>query len=717
MAGAKDHQSGRVLNSLFGEGLGTKSVARLIDENLPPLPKGAKKEEPLKTAQVDALSVAERKAYEVRIDLASQKEARDRERIRELEGNIHALTIEISRGDISLRVSQIEKELDSYKQAKKNVDILNLDLLAQVKTINSKLETLRSSPIFSLGEEVLAIKGDWKRAFSLPAKFRAAQEQAMKDKAALPVEMGLDLATAEALQHADRALAIAEHDGWDSAEQWVRDQRLPAGILSRVLLELSRRARFSDIPVAVSLAKAALAADPQQWRVKHLAFVLADVGVVKEALEVMRSAIATGVNFNPSELKRFDELSALARLEVTGLALPKRSASQNGRRNSVILYWPKSFPGHWSASSLRGLSLASAFQKAGNEVKIVTVPGYPAIEKSGRVELTKDIVAGIAHFRLPAIEVEGSILDTHSWDVCELLAERIAAANAGAVVAPSSIELAYPAAIAARLNGSRFILDCTTMTRAKSSAASEREEILIALENALLAEADTVLVRDDFFTDRLAEAGVSANKVLSIGESVFQFSADKNSADWSSSPILNGGFVIGYIGDAYDDVDLESFPAILDELVKRGLPVRLLIFGVGTRFNRIRDKLEALGHGDRCLFPGRPRNGHIAAAFAAIDLVVIPAMPATQRCERSRFEIAEALAYGRAVLAAGPVASAVKPSLKTIEAFGEEMVAAMVEAVSTFILKPGSLEQLSQAATNAADDLTVAAAAKRLVQA
>ncbi|MER8846075.1 glycosyltransferase [Mesorhizobium australicum] len=715
MAGAKDHQSGRMLNSLFGEGLGTKSVARLIDENLPPLPKGAKKEEPLRTAQVDALSIAEQKAFEVQMDLASQKEARARERILELEANIHALTIELSRGDISLRVNQIEKELESYKQAKKNVDVLNLDLVAQIKTINNELETLRSSPIVSLGEEVLAIKGDWKRVFSFPAKFRVAEEQAMKDKAALPVELGLDLATAEALQHADRALAIAEHDGWHSAEQWVRDQRLPAGILSRVLLELSRRARFSDIPVAVSLARAALEADPQQWRVKHLALVLADVGVVNEALEVMRSAIATGVNFNPTELKRFDELSALARLEVNGLSLPKRSASRNGRTNSVILYWQKSFPGHWSASSLRGLSLASAFQKAGNEVKIVTVPGYPAIDKSGRVEFTKDIVAGIAHFRLPAIEVDSSILDTHSWDASELLAERIAAANAGAVVAPSSIELAYPAAIAARLNGARFILDCTTMTRAKSSPASEREEIIIALENALLAEADTVLVRDDFFTDRLAEAGVSADKVLPIGESVFQFNADKNSSDWSSSPILKGGFVIGYIGDAYDDMDLESFPAILDELVKRGLSVRLLIFGVGTRFHRVRDKLEALGHGDRCLFPGRPRNGHIAAAFAAIDLVVIPALPVTQRCGRSRFEIAEALAHGRPVLAAGSIASGMKPSLKTIKAFGEEMVAAMVDAVSTFILQPGSLEQLSQAAANASHDMTSAAVAERLV--
>ncbi|MGX5832031.1 glycosyltransferase [Mesorhizobium sp. 43Arga] len=719
MAGSKDHsarQSSRTLNSLFGEGLGTKSVSRLIDENLPPLSEGAKNEEPLKAAQTGALSLAERQAYEVRIESASRKEAIDRERIRELQADIHALKIEISRSDVSVRASQIEKELESYKQAKRNVDVLNLDLLAQIKTATNKLETLRNSPIFGLGQEILAVKSDWTRVFSFPAKFRAAQEQAMKDKADAPPELGVDLLAAEALQHAERALAIAELDGWLAAEHWVRDQRLPAGILSRVLLELSRRARFSDIPAAVALAKAALAADPQQWRVKHLAFVLADVGVVKEAAEVMRSAIATGVNFNTSELRRFEEVNALARLETTGLSLPQRCAGQKGRFNSIMLYWPKSLPGHWSASSLRGLALASSFQTAGNEVKIVTVPGYPSIDKSGRIELSKETVAGIAHFRLPAIEIDGSIFDAHSWDASELLAERIAAANAGAVVAPSSIEFAYPAAIAARLNGSRLILDCTTMTRAKSNPASEREAILITLENALLAEADTLLVRDDFFSDRLAEAGVSANKVLSIGEAVFQFNVDENRPDWSSSPALQGGFVIGYIGDAYDDVDLEAFPAIVDELIKRGHQVRLLVFGVGTRFHRIRDQLEARGHGDRCLFPGRPRNGHIAAAFAAIDLIVIPAMPATRYCGRSRFEIAEALAHGRPVLAAGPVASAMQPNLKTIDAFGEEMVGAMVDAVSTFILQPASLEQLTQAACEAAYGMTVTAAAKRLVE-
>ena len=638
-----------------------------------------------------ALLQARADAAEAELVLSRHREAAALERVRGLEVELQARSLE----DVAVlraRLSQVEQDLETFRAAKRNADLGVLDLKAQLKAAKEELTHLKRSPTHRLGEAVMAVALDWRRLFALPAKIGALRAETRKLALRETDALTPTAATSESLALSEAAIARADKDGVEAAAAWVRDQRPRASVLSRALLDLARHVRQSDPGAAVSLARAAVEADPNEGRVKHLAFVLMDVGEVSKAIEVTRAALAGGVPFNATEMRRHEELSALERLKTTGAGLPD-AAARRGAAKSVLLYAPQSLPSHWSATSLRTHALALAFRAAGWAVEVVTAPGYPANAKT----MVPDRIDGIVYNRLPAIDVAAHLFDEHARAAGRALAEFASSRDASVLVASTAAPSAHVAAIAARLAGLELVLDCITLTRAHQERPTERDTILIGLEDELLRAADAVLVRDDFFGERLSGAGVPADRIVAIGDAAPTLPHEGEAPNWRADPALAGRTVLGYIGDPHEDLDLESLPDVVAALVAEGLDVGLALFGVGTRFQKLRDRAEQAGLGGRVLLAGRPRLGQIDEAFEAIDVILAPASPSCDRRARSRFEIAEALAHRRVVIASGPVAAELRDRVVLVGDGAAAPVAAIARAAAEIVADPGRRAALAAA--------------------
>jgi len=438
-------------------------------------------------------------------------------------------------------------------------------------------------------------------------------------------------------------------DGLEVARKWVEDQRPRAAVLSRVLLDLAGRARSSDPSLVVPLARAAVDADPNEGRVKHLAFCLMDAGSIEEAGAILQSALRAGATFNPAEARRHNELMALERLKSQGVKLPEGAFRNSNNPNpKILIYTPQSLPFHWSSTSMRTHAMAQTLKDQGCVVEVVTYPGYPnrADPASAPVQ---SVVEGVVYRRLPAVDASPSIVDEYSRQTGLILWQTARQFDADAIITECSLEAAYPAAIATRMSGASLVLDYLRVSQA-NEGASEKDMLLREVGEALKAQANIVLARWPASVARLAD-GASHEKVLLLGESSPTFSKRSKTQVWRVDPALQDRLVIGYVGDPYDDIDLEAIAEAFDSLVTSGMNLALAVFGVGTRFLKLHDSLNLKGHAERVLFPGRPKVDAIGEAFDAIDIFVAPRREEAEFAARARFELVDALNHGKIIVA------------------------------------------------------------------
>jgi glycosyltransferase involved in cell wall biosynthesis len=211
------------------------------------------------------------------------------------------------------------------------------------------------------------------------------------------------------------------------------------------------------------------------------------------------------------------------------------------------------------------------------------------------------------------------------------------------------------------MSGATLVLDCQRVAAGTDTAsANDKETLLRQADDALIAEASLVLTRWPGASDAVAARKVPPAKLLMLGESVPAFKADEKTPAWRSDPALRNRLVLGYVGDPYEDLDLEGIGDAFDKLVANGIDVGLAVFGVGSRFLKLHERLSHMGHGERVLFPGRPKVGSIAEAYKTIDIFVTPTLAGSSRTERTRFELVDALLHGKTIVASdGPVARAI----------------------------------------------------------
>ena len=598
------------------------------------------------------------KALQVAVDAARRRQTRSDQRIRELE----ALVVdgEMARDEhvLGLRVRELESEVELHRAARRSTEAVILDLRMLLDRSKTVADDLRSEPAYRLGRLLLESIGGWRTLLSLPFGVLRLVREARQPQGRSAGELFPAEPVAEYQAAVDLAQNKAERLGVDAAEAWAHDQRFPGPILARVLISLGRSMLKADPARAVALARAAVEAHADENLVKALAMTLMDHGSISEADAVLRSAIAAGALLNGTEKRRAAELKALVALGRDGIHLPRSSLRpQPPDTRRVLIYAAQSFPHHWSGTTMRTHGLAQALHAAGLDVDVVTPPGYPP---NKIVQTTKaELFDGVRHHRLAAVESAGAVGYEQAKVTGQALARLASAIGATAIVAEAELTMAYPAAVASRLQMMGLVLDCHAVVHAapEASQTSERTGMLARLEAELANHATQVFARVPCIAAALKARGVDETKILRIPETLPTFATEPSVTDWRNAPALAGRTVIGFVGDPSTDLDLEVLPDLLAILVERGFDVGLAVFGVGTRFQNLRDRAMAAGHGDRVFFGGRPKPGVIANAFASIDIMVVPEIPAPG-VARVRYECSAALHHGRRVVTAPTPANA-----------------------------------------------------------
>lgn len=646
---------------------------------------------------------------------AQKAVAAARAKIAHLEKELVARVVTPDASALQAQLRQLKRELDVFKQAKQRAELATLDVRVALKEAEARVDKVRASPAYRLGAALIQGFSNWRDLAALPralADWRRFRDAARADAATDILPEG---SLNETAHFSELALARAQKDGVVAAEAWARDQRLRAPVLSRVLLELGKSVRRTDPAQCVALARAAAEADPHESRVRHLALMMMDAGAYGDAHRIMEAAVAAGAVLNGTEGRRREELLAYARLQGRSIALPLRaSAGAPTDKPVVMIYATQSLPFHWSAASLRAHGLAQLLNDAGLETHVVTPPGYPPVKDGDAPRPPSDITAGVTYHRLPGVDLAPGVFDAYARASGAALALTARAVQAAAIVAPAEFGAAYTAGIASRAAGAALVLDAVSVE--DRTDLTDYQTFLREAERSLLRDADGVLVRWPDAAAALAAADVGADRILFLADAPPAFAPDGVAPDWRANPALSGRFTLGYVGDPHEDLDLEMLPAAFDRLVCEGCDVALMVVGVGKRFNRLKEELDQLGHGARIVFPGRPRPGAIAAAFAGIDLVVAPARPGAR--PRASFEIANALAHGRPALTNLPAAwlpAAWRGACRCVE--GDSV--ALADALSAIAAAPATLapQQAEAAALAQAPRPAEAAALARLLAA
>lgn len=574
-------------------------------------------------------------------------------RLRELQTRYDSLVLNQDTASLTVRIEQAEKNLSTLWAAKKNAELAVVDSRAVIKESEAEVARTCASAPYQLGQLVLESWKDWRSLLALPRKiielrkrFQVLDEQ---ERIALLPSYGIN-AFAVPLEF---SLNLAAEKGFAAAREWVLTQQLRAPVLSRVLVELAKAARGSDAPMAVTLARDALAADPSENRIKSLGFMLMDAGNLTEARDVLAAAVAAGVVLNATEERRRQELLALERLATTGIRCPDRAELpfSRGETPVVAVFTAQTFPFHWSAASMRAHGAALSVKRFGAKAHVISPPNYPPPRSDGKEHKSAVPIDGVAYHRLRSTSTEVADIDQFARQTAIFLADMLRHVGAEVLIAPSDLMLGYSALIATRLAGVSLVID--SIGPDVGGMERERELLFRSLEDAIMLHADHVLAHSTAEADRLRRVGVPSEKIEQLPEFVPMFEM-ADTTDWRAHPHLKGRFILGYMGEQAEDVDIEALAEILGTLVAQGRDVGLFVVGVGTRFNKLGERLAELGLAERSLISGRPRNGMLRGLYDSVDLFLTPIRAGARNTRWRRFEHAVALAYGRPVLGEGP---------------------------------------------------------------
>jgi PEP-CTERM/exosortase A-associated glycosyltransferase len=173
-----------------------------------------------------------------------------------------------------------------------------------------------------------------------------------------------------------------------------------------------------------------------------------------------------------------------------------------------------------------------------------------------------------------------------------------------------------------------------------------------ALETWALRRADGVTCICEGLRGDIVGRGVPSERVTVIPNAVdidrFQTGAMPD-AELRASLGLGSALVLGFLGSFYA---YEGLPLLLDaadQLLARGLDVRILLVGGGPQEDLLRKRARALG--DRVVMPGRVPNQDVARYYDLVDVLVYPRLPMRLTELVTPLKPLEAMAQGRIVVA------------------------------------------------------------------
>lgn len=563
----------------------------------------------------------------------------------------------VTTGTSSDRLSQLEAELAAYKRAKRLADLEIVELRAHLR----EAEQLRQSFYYRLGRVVVelftTIRGFtlfWPRLFAvLRDELKAGRSRRGKHATVARERRPADFAfEVDAVRGNIVALGPA------GAAQWVRDRQLPPRLAARLLIEIARTARQTDIPLAVELAAEVVRLDRSEHRVKWLAMVLAEAGVVTEAAQLMRDIVAAGGQLTGIEQRAAGELNRLERLLKTPPALsPRRSSpGRPAKSRRVLLVAEQALPLRWSIAAVRLHAIALAIRMTGRDVVVAVLPIDTAARRMEAGAHVRHSVDGIWYYELPgdhaapALEESVVTLERFAADQGVDLIETelsLIPANAGLEVG--------------RRLGLPVVLDdlgdeLFPAPQGMRACETERAVLTRQQQRRLAGEADAWVRWLPAPADAIGFAGHAS--LEHYGAVIAQ---EPESAKGASGriplrddPRLAARRVVGFFGEASPRYDFDVLAALPVRLAAGHAEVSqpaLLIAGLGRTLERLQTRAADEGFQDRFKFVRAPSYWDIPAILAAMDIFVAPLRDDPTMLVTPPFEIVQALAFGLPVVA------------------------------------------------------------------
>jgi len=160
---------------------------------------------------------------------------------------------------------------------------------------------------------------------------------------------------------------------------------------------------------------------------------------------------------------------------------------------------------------------------------------------------------------------------------------------------------------------------------------TEMTQRRMAQENRCMAEADAVVTISEAMADQLEQRGIDRWRIFIVPNSVeahFLEDPDRDAvAVFKSEYGLGNKTVIGYISNILRRKGHAVLCEAMAKLAGNRTDLHLLLVGDGGYREEVESLVDRLGIADAVTFTGKIDHSRIAAAYAAIDLFVVPRLP------------------------------------------------------------------------------------------
>src|SRR5690625_1941080 len=364
------------------------------------------------------------------------------------------------------------------------------------------------------------------------------------------------------------------------------DSPLPVGERSFDQLKLE----FEQDPVSVRLKRVLTRAWYTHGKIDEPAELIAD-----NSLLVAR--------FTKQDKKLAEQILAAKRVKAKTILLPPRARgasylTEPGR----VMYCVHSTPVFNSNGySIRTKGVAEGIQQTGQDVYVVSRPGYPWDTRTDTTAPEKrrneSEINDVPYIHIPGMNLNSAPLDHYIQSAADGYVREARMLRPQLIHAASNHLTALPAMIAARRHGIPFIYEVrgfwelTGISNNPEWENSERYKLAVDMESLVATEADHVLAITQEVADELITRGVAADKISLAPnavdpEALVPLPKDKRYA--AKRKIRTDVPVIGFAGSLVPYEGLETLLEASQQLVERGVDHQVVIAGAGQSVQNLK---------------------------------------------------------------------------------------------------------------------------------
>lgn len=541
------------------------------------------------------------------------------------------------------RIRQLEQELIAAKRSKRAADIELVKLRSHLHELDQK-PGIDISGYYRLGRILVEAATSFGGLLHLaPDLYKLARDEwrARPRPVANAVSGAFGRKPARDGSMISQVHVRARTAGHEAAACWVLELgRTSPKLKARLLMEIARFCRATNITAAIGLARQAVKFDSTAAHMQWLAFALHDAGWVTEPAQLIRQlreqkkpAIGVQAGLAARILTREELLNAKAGLPAK---LPPAASGDH-----VFLLAADILPLRWSLSACRFHLLALALQAQGRQVIVA------CLSRAGSAQPRPGHVYETEGVRYAVLGDSGGTPVLH-WLNDEAQAhpaEALGEMNIGSIIASSQLAVLGKAMKLTQYLGCRLVID------------DEGDEAFAAMAGIAARETEFVQLTRQRKQDFCAAAhGVTSPWRLMPVDGIRR-TGNPNLRDQS---ILHGRQVIGFIGGPAPEYDfvllLEAFQHAAVSIGIPGKPA-LLMAGVGRFLDLVEERLVELGWDHDVLVLHRPRTADLAKIYSSMDLFLAPTIDNAGVLDRPPIEVILALRFGVPVVAGDSAAA------------------------------------------------------------